>query len=46
MLQQSLGELQLTVDELEKRMDGLDDESNGFIYIFIYTDKHRYNGSR
>lgn len=27
MLEQSLGELQLTVDELEKRIEGLDDES-------------------
>ena len=27
MLEQSLLELQTTVDDLEKRMDGLDDES-------------------
>lgn len=35
MLEQSLGELQLTVDELEKRIEGLDDESMLYDTTFL-----------
>ena len=38
MLEQSMGELQVTVEELEKRLDTIDEESETEILLF-YKEK-------